>query len=108
MASKRQSDETAPVSFRIDSMYKQMLEDRATHGESHHQVARQLVTEALDRQSGDELDLRRIAADVDQVRRQIRELRVDLAVAVQALLVASEAMDGEQAEEWVNQNMLEK
>lgn len=108
MAAKQQRDESAPVSFRLDSLYKQMLEERSETGVSLHMAARDLLMEALDKQAGNDFDIKTVASQVTQVAREVQELRTDVAVAVQALLVASGRVTSEEAEQWVSQTLLQK
>lgn len=108
MAAKQQRDESAPVSFRLDSLYRQMLEERSEPGLSLHMAARNLLMEALEKQAGADFDIKAMASQIAQLALEVQELRTDVAVAVQALLVASGRVTSEEAKLWVDKTLFQK
>lgn len=102
---KKAPPKAAPVSFRLDPETRGRLEEQAAAaGLSAGELARELVTDALNN------------ADLEQLRQEIALLRVDLAghrkdliTAVEAILVtcadARHSITKEQARDWTQHNL---
>ena len=90
------------IGFRLDEARHQSLVRRAAElGVSCHELARyhvvQLLSEAEDRAV--------LRADVIALQTEVAELRVDLAFAVEALLVSAGKVAPDEARAWVKENL---
>ena len=97
---KKQAQKT--FGFRLDSANRERLEARAKKvGVTPGELAREIIVETLD----DDREIDRLRLKVAAVAEELGDLRKDLSVAVQALLVSSGKVTQEQAQEWVRLNM---
>jgi polyhydroxyalkanoate synthesis regulator phasin len=95
------ADQTTPVSFRLDAHYLERLKQEASkYGMSTGEFARRLVLDVLERS-----EEQRTADEIVGLRRDVVELRVDIAVAVTALLVHAGKVSHEEAEAWVRETL---
>lgn len=90
------------LSFRLDSTVLRTLEEAAERtGLSVHEWAKRAVIRELE--SGSLLP--KVALTSDSIRAELAELRKDLAVATEALLVSAGKASSEQAAKFVKTNM---
>jgi hypothetical protein len=95
------STPTTPVSFRLDAHYLDRLkEEAAKYGMSPGEFARRLVLDALERS-----EEQRTADEIVELRREVGHLRVDVALAVTAILVGAGKVSPEDARAWVKENL---
>ena len=96
------TDKARTVGFRLGESHRAELESRARKsGSTPGELARQFVVETLE---GDQ-EVERLRMKVSAVESELGNLRKDLSVSVQALLVATGRVTAEQAREWVKQNL---
>lgn len=90
------------VGFRLDDEHRVLLGGRALKaGVSPHELARQFVVEALN----DRAQLPAVQQAIVALGAQVEQLRADLALAVEALLVGAGSAKSEEASEWVRNNL---
>ena len=93
---------SGPIAFRLEEDLREVLVSRAEElGVSPHLLARHYVTEQLyeaeDRSAARE--------SLTTLQTDLRELRADLALAVEALLVSAGKVPPAEAQTWVSQNL---
>lgn len=89
------------MSFRLDEQYLERLKrEAARYGMSAGDYARRLVLDALEDSAR-----RKVEDDLREVKREIAELRTDLATSVLALLVGAGEVEQGEAREWVQANL---
>jgi uncharacterized FAD-dependent dehydrogenase len=109
---KRVSDQ---ITFRLDDHYRKKLAAQVTPGESINQQARTILTKALDGVEDFE-DLRerlhqirtqeeKTDARIANLEGQVSELRRELAISVEALLMAAGRLGHDKARQWVKENL---
>jgi hypothetical protein len=98
---------SAPVSFRLDAVFQQRLEELAKrHDVSLHQEAQRIVIDALsepDRRASDAVTAAELQVQIDELHTLLRILRSDLATSVSALLAMAGKVTQEEAKSWVAQ-----
>ena len=98
-------NKTKPVSFRLDTESKLLIEKRAEQGGLKvSEFARKVVLDALNEES----ELAQLKMQMASTRQELKAIREDLAVAVKALLVTSsseETVTPKDAQRWVDMNM---
>lgn len=95
---------TRPVSFRLDEQYLERLKkEAAKYGMSAGDFARRLVIDTLE-----DTERRKVHDELRDVKRQIAELRDDVATAALALLVGAGKTEKEEAREWVQAHLRAK
>ena len=95
---------TKQVTFRLPAEFVKQLDERAKqHNMSEGQYARKLVIDAL--QNTDQMATQ---ATLDLIGRELPNLRMDLATAVKILLVMVGSCDEQEAETWVQREMLSR
>ena len=96
------TEKARTLGFRLGEVHRKTLEARAKKtGSTASELARELVIDGLD----DDREIDQLRQKVTSVESQIKSLRQDLSVSVQALLVASGKVTAEQAKEWIQQNL---
>ena len=86
------------VNFRLDDLaYDQLLTRARQFGLSHHLYARECLVNVLN-EPVDRAELARLVAAQEAT---VRELRIDLALSVEALLIASGNYTAQEARTWV-------
>lgn len=92
---------TRPVSFRLDEQYLERLKkEAAKYGMSTGDYARRIVIDTLE-----DTDKRRMEDAMREVKREIGDLRTDLATSVVALLIGAGHVENNEAREWVQTNL---
>ena len=106
---------SAKITFRLDPQTFHKLEKLGkAHGLTAHGMARQLTEDALEQTDVDRLRLDLEAYHQEQLTRfteavgQIGQLRIDLATAVEAMLLQTSEESPEEIRQWVIANLLEK
>jgi len=98
-------NKTKPVSFRLDTASKLLIEKRAEQGGLKvSEFARKVVLDALNEES----ELAKLRMQISSFKQELEAIREDLALAVKALLVTSsskESVSPEDAQRWVEMNM---
>lgn len=95
------SSTTKPVSFRLDEQYLERLKkEAAKYGMSAGDYARRLVINTLE-----DSERRKVQDELRDVKREITELRGDLATSVLALLVGAGQIEKSEARDWVRENL---
>lgn len=90
------------IGFRIDDQTRELLSDRiASLDVSAHEWARHCLVTILK----EDQDREAWEAAVTTLHHQINELRNDVALATQVLLVAAGKLSSEKAREWIGQNL---
>jgi hypothetical protein len=98
------SEKGKTIGFRLDQKRLSRLEDLAeAAGVTIHEFARQALTERLDSES----DVHRLTMNVTNIQSELSELRRDLAVSVEALLVTSGVTHSE-AKAFTDENLRTK
>jgi hypothetical protein len=96
----RKDDKT--IGFRADNeLYLRLLEAATREGVSPHEWAKQAAIRLLD----DQNQLPKIALQTEALKQELIELRKDVAVATEALLVSAGKATNEQALKFVNANL---
>ena len=94
-------DKPKTVGFQLEEGYHRRLErEGKDYKMSAGQYARQLVIDTLDDADRERLEKRMVMLETE-----ISELRSDLAVAVEALLIVAGKTPKEEARKWVLQNL---
>lgn len=89
------------IGFRLDPSASKTLADRARRlGVSSHQLARDYVMQAL--QAGDQEA--RLKDATDSVHAHLHELREDLSLALEALIIVAGDLEQKEARAWMKQN----
>jgi hypothetical protein len=89
------------IGFRLEPEIRAILEQRAKLFEqSAGLLARQYTIEALMAEE----ERQQLTSKVSDLVREVSELRSELSLAVQTLLVSAGKIDASQAEEWVQEN----
>ena len=97
----RVSKQPKTVGFQLEDSYHRRLEkDGKEFKMSAGQYARQLVIDALDDTNRERLEKRMVMLETE-----LSELRSDLAIAVEALLIVAGNYPKEKAREWVVRNL---
>lgn len=92
------------VSFRLDASYLAELEKRAAlHSVSIHEEARRIVLDALN-----DAERGAVREEVSEAKKDIRDLRMRLADAVEALLITAGNYPKDKAREWTTENIREE
>jgi hypothetical protein len=92
---------TRPVSFRLDEQYLERLKkEAARYGISAGDYARRIVLDTLE-----DTERHKTQDELRELKRQIAELRNDVATAVMALLVGAGKVDMDEARAWVSANL---
>lgn len=92
------------VSFRLDASYLAELEKRAApHNISIHEEARRIVLDVLN-----DAERGAVKEEVLEARKDIRELRLRLADAVEALLITAGNYPKDKAREWTTEIIREE
>ena len=92
----------ATIGFRLDAQTRSILHKRAElFDRSPHDLARQYVLEAL----AQEEERSALRQEVSRLGAEIESLRVDLALAVKALLVSAGKVNPEIADAWIGENL---
>jgi len=95
------SKQPKTVGFQLEDGYHRRLESKGKEFKmSAGQYARELVVEALDDTHRERLEKRMVMLETE-----VSELRSDLAVAVEALLIVAGNYPKEKAREWVIGNL---
>lgn len=97
------------VNFRVtnEEVAAELLRRTKESGrDSHHGVARELLTEALTRSDSDRQAMEKLQNQLAEIRDQIQELRDDLSSAVNLLLVKAGQLSEEQAHAWCEKTLL--
>jgi hypothetical protein len=90
------------VNFRLDDLaFDKLLNNAQQFNTSHHLYARECLVQVLNEPVERAELTRRVAAQ----EAALMELRVDLALAVEALLIASGNYSEQQAGEWVRSQL---
>lgn len=98
----RQSSSKINVQFRLDPQPYEALEQRARAAESSAgMIARDIVMRHLTMPPPEE----QMAALIASQAKQLAELRKDLRLGVEAMLIAAGKMEPEEAKEWVTANL---
>lgn len=103
------------ITFRLEDHYRKKLAAQVTPGESINQQARTILTKALDGVEDFE-DLRerlhqirtqeeKTDARIANLEGQVSELRRELAISVEALLMAAGRLGHDKARQWVKENL---
>ena len=94
-------DITATVSFRLPkNLFDHLEADAQRQGRGAHEHARQLLTDVLE-----DADREQLKEKVLELGQGLLELREDLAVAIEAVLVGAGQVKSDEAKEWVNENL---
>lgn len=102
-ASKASPCASTTVGFRLDEESHRLLCERAAClNISPHELARDQVKEAL---QGGEQDAG-LATAIGLIHDEVAQLRVDVATATEALLMAAGKTKAEEARAWVRENLL--
>lgn len=92
---------TTPVSFRLDEQYLDRLKKESSkYGMSAGDYARRVVLDALE-----DTEQRKVQDELRDVKRELAELRDDIATAVFALLVGAGKIEKGEARDWVSANL---
>ena len=98
-------DEQKVISFRLGGERLSTLETMAKKaGMTPHEFAREALVQRL----SDEGDIHRLNLKVTNLEIEMVELRKDLAVSTQAILVGAGKVSVKEAEEFVRDNLREK
>jgi hypothetical protein len=96
---KAKKEPTFTVSYRLNATYLAKLEALAErHNISVHEQARILLLDALDNKSEEE-----IKTDIKRTREEVKDLKLSVAVAFEALLVKAGNVEKETAKEWITE-----
>lgn len=96
---KAKKEPTFTVSYRLNAAYLAKLEAIAErHNISVHEQARILLLDALDSKSEEE-----VKTDIKRTREDIKDLKLSVAVAFEALLVKAGNVEKETAKEWITE-----
>lgn len=96
---KAKKEPTFTVSYRLNASYLAKLEALAErHNISVHEQARILLLDALDSKSEEE-----VKTDIKRTREDIKDLKLSVAVAFEALLVKAGNVEKETAKEWITE-----
>ncbi|CAN5319593.1 hypothetical protein BH10ACI1_BH10ACI1_17460 [soil metagenome] len=96
---KTKKEPTFTVSYRLNASYLAKLEVLAErHNISVHEQARILLLDALDNRSEEE-----IKTDIKRTREEVKDLKLSVAVAFEALLVKAGNVEKETAKEWITE-----
>ena len=96
---KAKKEPTFTVSYRLNASYLAKLEALAErHNISVHEQARILLLDALDNKSEEE-----IKTDIKRTREEVKDLKLSVAVAFEALLVKAGNVEKETAKEWITE-----
>ena len=96
---KAKKEPTFTVSYRLNAAYLAKLEALAErHNISVHEQARILLLDALDNKSEEE-----IKTDIKRTREEVKDLKLSVAVAFEALLVKAGNVEKETAKEWITE-----
>lgn len=94
--------EINPISFRVTAHQKKLLEDRAREFgvRSPDLMARKIIIDHLDEEAESPF-----ARRLTGIASELAEVRADLSVATEMLLVFAGKLQDEAAREWVTQNL---
>lgn len=96
---KAKKEPTFTVSYRLSALYLAKLEALAErHNISVHEQARILLLDTLDNKSEEE-----IKTDIKRTREEVKDLKLSVAVAFEALLVKAGNVEKETAKEWITE-----
>ena len=96
---KAKKEPTFTVSYRLNASYLAKLEALAErHNISVHEQARILLLDTLDNRSEEE-----IKTDIKRTREEVKDLKLSVAVAFEALLVKAGNVEKETAKEWITE-----
>ena len=96
---KAKKEPTFTVSYRLNASYLAKLEALAErHNISVHEQARILLLDVLDSKSEEE-----VKTDIKRTREDIKDLKLSVAVAFEALLVKAGNVEKETAKEWITE-----
>ena len=96
---KAKKEPTFTVSYRLNASYLAKLEALAERRNiSVHEQARILLLDALDNKSEEE-----IKTDIKRTREEVKDLKLSVAVAFEALLVKAGNVEKETAKEWITE-----
>ena len=96
---KAKKEPTFTVSYRLNASYLAKLETLAErHNISVHEQARILLLDALDNRSEEE-----IKTGIKRTREEVKDLKLSVAVAFEALLVKAGNVEKETAKEWITE-----
>jgi hypothetical protein len=93
------------IGFRLDNYHRGMLEELRTKSglRSVDLEARSILIEALDNQ----IDVRELTEQIQSLENRLLELRRDISISVETLLMATGRLSAEQAKKWVAANLSE-
>ena len=98
----RVPDQAGSIAFRLDGGSRRVLMQRASElAVSPHVLARHYVLELL----GEAEERAALREAVLELQTQVNQLRADLALAVEALLVSAGQVPPSEARQWVEQNL---
>ena len=89
------------ISFRLHPRHLELLTQRAPKGASPSAFARELVLRTLN----EEVAVTELTAQIQEQQRLITELRKDLRITLQTLLITVAQVSHEKANELVNRNL---
>jgi Ribbon-helix-helix protein, copG family len=90
------------IGFRLDEASAKQIVARAKRmGVSRHEVAREYIRQMLS-EPEDRTEMNRCIA---LMQKTIKELRIDFALAIEAILVSAGKVDAKQARAWINENL---
>ena len=96
---KAKKEPTFTVSYRLNASYLAKLEALAErHNISVHEQARILLLDALDNNLEEE-----IKTDIKRTREDIKDFKLSVAVALEALLVKAGNVERETAKVWITE-----
>lgn len=90
------------IGFRLDEASTKVIVARAKRmGVSRHEVAREYIRQLLS-EPEDRTEINRCVATMQKT---IKELRIDFALAIEAILASAGKVDAKQAHAWVIENL---
>lgn len=95
------SSETKPISFRLDAHYLEHLKrEAAQYGMSAGDYARRMVIDTLE-----DVERKKTQDQMRDLKREIVDLRADVATTALALLVGAGKIGKDEAQMWVRENL---
>lgn len=89
------------ISFRLDDYYLNRLNAKIKEKASVHEKARRVLLAALDEEG-------EIRGDITELEERMDALHDNLAIAVEAILIAGGHYSAESARAWVDRNLRER